>query len=81
MSSFLVLTYLNYHPMVFLLEVFIKQTCIVPDQLPLIQQFLNPSTGNRINYGICPKTSYTKVSDKLAYADSADPDQTAEGAV
>ena len=25
----------------------------------------------------CPKILYTKVSDKLAYADSADPDQTA----
>ena len=33
-------------------------------------------------YGKCPKISYTKVSDKMAYANSADPDQTApEGAV
>ena len=30
----------------------------------------------------CPKISYTEVSDKMAYANSADPDQTApEGAV
>ena len=33
-------------------------------------------------YGKCPKISYTKVSDKMAYANSADPDQIApEGAV
>ena len=29
------------------------------------------------NYGKCPKISYTKVSDKMAYANSADPDQGA----
>ena len=28
-------------------------------------------------HGKCPKISYTKVSDKMAYANSADPDQTA----
>ena len=28
-------------------------------------------------YGKCPKISYTKMSDKMAYANSADPDQTA----
>ena len=34
------------------------------------------------HYGKCPKISYTKVSDKMAYANSADPDQTApSGAV
>ena len=27
----------------------------------------------------CPKISYTKVSDKMAYANSADPDQTDQG--
>ena len=27
--------------------------------------------------GKCPKIPYTKVSDKMAYANSADPDQTA----
>ena len=35
-------------------------------------------------YGKCPKISYIKVSHKMAYANSADPDQTApspEGAV
>ena len=33
-------------------------------------------------YGKCPKISYTKVADKMAYANSADPDQTApKGAV
>ena len=30
-----------------------------------------------IFYGKCAKISYTKVSDKMAYANSADPDQTA----
>ena len=35
-----------------------------------------------IMYGKCPKNSNTKVSDKMTYANSADPDQTApEGAV
>ena len=29
------------------------------------------------HYGTYPKSSYTKVPDKLAYANSADPDQTA----
>ena len=34
------------------------------------------------NYENCSKFSYTKVSDKMAYANNADPDQTApEGAV
>ena len=28
-------------------------------------------------YGKCPKILYAEVSDKLAFADSADPDQTA----
>ena len=28
-------------------------------------------------YDNCPKISYTKVADKMAYANSADPDQTA----
>ena len=27
-------------------------------------------------YGKCPKISYTKASDKISYAVSADPDQT-----
>ena len=30
-----------------------------------------------MRYGKCPKIVYTKVSDKMAYANSADPDQTA----
>ena len=35
-----------------------------------------------LKYGKCPKILYTKVADKMAYANSADPDQTAlEGAV
>ena len=33
-------------------------------------------------YGKCPKILYIKVSDKIVYANSADPDQNAhEGAV
>ena len=36
----------------------------------------------RYIYGKCPVILYTKVSDKVAYANSVDPDQTAtEGAV
>ena len=39
-----------------------------------------PNTQDK--YGKCPKVSYIKVSNKMAYANSADPDQTApEGAV
>ena len=34
------------------------------------------------DYGKCPKNSNTKASDKMTYANSVDPDQTApEGAV
>ena len=34
------------------------------------------------SYGKCPKISNTKLSDKMTYANSADPDQTApSGAV
>ena len=33
-------------------------------------------------YGKCPQMSYVKVADKIAYANNADPDQTApEGAL
>ena len=33
-------------------------------------------------YGKCPKIAYTKAADKMKYANSTDPDQTApEGAV
>ena len=36
----------------------------------------------KCSYAECPKIFYTLVSDKIAYANSADPDQTApEGAV
>ena len=35
-----------------------------------------------LEYGKCPKISNAKVSDKMPYANSADPDQTApSGAV
>ena len=38
--------------------------------------------GHNLGYGKCPKTSNTKASDKMTYANSVDPDQTAsEGAV
>ena len=30
-----------------------------------------------LEYSKCPKISYTEVSDKIAYANSVDPDQTA----
>ena len=30
-----------------------------------------------MDYSKCPKISYTKVSDKMTYANSVDPDQTA----
>ena len=29
---------------------------------------------SKVQYGKCPEISYTKVSDKMAYANSADPD-------
>ena len=36
----------------------------------------------KVHYSKCPKISNTKVSDKMTYANNADPDQTApEGAV
>ena len=40
------------------------------------------STKNILWYGKCPKISFTKVSDKIACANSVDPDQMApEGAI
>ena len=49
-----------------------------------VQQFLNRSVGSKMEffkfwdkYSKCPKILYTKVSDKMAYANSADPAQTA----
>ena len=49
----------------------------------------NPKSAKQIHflfgeghYSKCPKILYTKVADKIAYANSADPDQTAsEGVV
>ena len=32
---------------------------------------------SKAQYGKCPKILYTKSSDKMAYANSVDPDQTA----
>ena len=54
--------------------------------LHCLQRYLFVSGGKRVqkkrvghhNYGKCPKISYTKVSHKkMAYANSADPDQGA----
>ena len=48
--------------------------------LPLLSGAVNIK--KNIYFSICPKISNTKVSDKMTYANSADPDQTApEGAV
>ena len=44
---------------------------------PLYQSIPKGSLG--VIYGKCPKISYTKVSDKVAYANSADPYQTDQG--
>ena len=60
-----------------------------PDCSPLIQQrSTHLQTVNNIlaetsdKYGKCPKILYTKVSDKIAHANSVGSDQTApEGAV
>ena len=39
-------------------------------------------TNSILQYGKCPKISYTKITNKMGFANSADPDQTApEGAV
>ena len=35
--------------------------------------------GSLLHYSKCPKISYTKISDKIAYANNVDPDQTAPG--
>ena len=47
--------------------------------------FISSDCNENVNiciYGKCPKNLNTKVSDKMIYANSADPDQTApEGAV
>ena len=47
--------------------------------IPLLRQFMGPpKSGLTIN----PKILYTKISDKMAHANSADPDQIgSQGAV
>ena len=35
------------------------------------------ATKSCCEHGKCPKFLYTKIADKMAYANSADPDQTA----
>ena len=49
----------------------------------LSKDFCNGSYAGEKTYNSkCPKFSYTKVSDKIAYENSANPDQTApSGAV
>ena len=50
------------------LMLYFKKTCIFEKLFKL--------------YGKCPKFSYTKMSDKMAYVNSVDSDQTApEGAI
>ena len=39
--------------------------------------FFQPNYTGILYYGKCPKNSNTKVSDKMTYANSVDPDQTA----
>ena len=39
-------------------------------------QIVKPVYSKRY-YGKCPKILYTKISDKMAYANSVDPNQTA----
>ena len=52
------------------------------DQQDLHQKQYVPLPLDVGTYGKCPKNSNTKVSDKMTYVNSADPDQTApEGAV
>ena len=49
---------------------------------PLLSQAFVSSNCFLLNYGKCPKISHTMFFDKLAYANSVDPDQTAHsGAV
>ena len=42
----------------------------------LLELFLH--TSQIVSYGKCPKISNTKVSDKMTYANSVEPDQTAD---
>ena len=49
--------------------------CIVPNNSANREQ--RPLSVYANGYGKCPKNSNTKVSDKMTYANSADPDQTA----
>ena len=56
-------------------------TLVVYEILELFTILFSPFKDYK-SYGICPKILNTKVSDKMTYANSADPDQTApEGAV
>ena len=48
----------------------------------LVKEYAQVLVNHLEDYGKCPKILNTKVSDKMLYANSADPDQTAlEGAV
>ena len=64
---------------------FIWHICLLPVLETFDFIFQKPSTNikhDQAMYGKCPKILYTKVPNKMACANSADPDQTApEGAV
>ena len=61
------------------LHCFLRPVC--PNYLGLLMND-NSSTDSKTKYGKCPKISYTNVSDKIAYANCAVPDQIApSGAV
>ena len=57
-------------------------TCTISLARMFFFLFFQPNYTGILYYGKCPKNSNTKVSDKMTYANSVDPDQTApEGAV
>ena len=66
--------------------VLVSQDIIIDDKAQFVMNLINGDSSRYKckyqAYGKCPKLSNTKVSDKMTYANSADPDQTApEGAV
>ena len=63
-----------------------SKLCLISDPPISSQNSLNelndPKEPENINYSKSPKIPYKKVSDKMAYSKSVDPDQTApSGAV
>ena len=58
-------------------KIFMISDVLVPPIQTLICQIIVFATHLQLLYGKCPKISNNKVTGKMTFANSADPDQTA----